>query len=81
MAACDGPCETFSIPRGAAIWFKIDQGGFYPDNGGHWASDVVVKTGAWSGVKIPPNLKPGPYLIRHEGIALHAAFDVGGAQL
>jgi lytic cellulose monooxygenase (C1-hydroxylating) len=31
-------------------------------------------------VRIPSNIRPGNYVLRHEILALHSAYDVGGAQ-
>lgn len=31
-------------------------------------------------MKIPSSVKPGNYVLRHEILALHSAYDVGGAQ-
>jgi cellulase len=61
------------------VFFKIDEAGWY--GGRNFATDVIAKTQQWSGVRIPRSLKPGAYLLRHEAIALHAAKDIGGAQL
>lgn len=55
-------------------WFKIDQMGMWGNNPNseNWGTATVLKTGKWSS-KIPSNLKPGNYLIRHELLALHQA--------
>ncbi|CAE7210419.1 unnamed protein product [Rhizoctonia solani] len=60
------------------VWFKIDEAGL---ENGKWAgTDVLLaQNGLWT-VKIPENLQPGQYLIRHEIIALHAAGSYPGAQ-
>ncbi|QRW24032.1 glycoside hydrolase family 61 protein [Rhizoctonia solani] len=60
------------------VWFKIDEAGL---ENGKWAgTDILLEqNGLWT-VKIPENLKPGQYLIRHEIIALHAAGSYPGAQ-
>ncbi|CAE6420012.1 unnamed protein product [Rhizoctonia solani] len=60
------------------VWFKIDEAGL---ENGKWAgTDVLLaQNGLWT-VKIPANLQPGQYLIRHEIIALHAAGSYPGAQ-
>jgi hypothetical protein len=49
----------------AEIWFKIDHAGKYED--GTWAADMFVPpNNQLYSVTIPPKLKPGQYLIRHE---------------
>jgi hypothetical protein len=57
-----------------ASWFKIDQMGMWGSvmNSNNWATAMVYKNLKWSS-KIPANLKPGNYLIRHELLALHQA--------
>ncbi|KAJ1300462.1 hypothetical protein OPQ81_005277 [Rhizoctonia solani] len=60
------------------VWFKIDEAGL--ENGKWAATDVLLaQNGLWT-VRIPENLQPGQYLIRHEIIALHAAGSYPGAQ-
>jgi cellulase len=47
---------------------------------GFWAADLLIaQAGAWS-VPIPAGLRPGAYVLRHEILALHSAYAVGGAQ-
>ncbi|KAH7326791.1 beta-1,4-endoglucanase [Rhizoctonia solani] len=60
------------------VWFKIDEAGL---ENGKWAgTDILLaQNGLWT-VKIPENLQPGQYIIRHEIIALHAAGSYPGAQ-
>ncbi|KAF6810794.1 glycoside hydrolase family 61 protein [Colletotrichum sojae] len=55
-------------------WFKIDQMGLWGNNlnSENWGTAIVLKQLKWSS-KIPRNLKPGNYLIRHELLALHQA--------
>ncbi|KAF8757798.1 Glycoside hydrolase [Rhizoctonia solani] len=60
------------------VWFKIDEAGL--DNGKWAGTDVLLsQNGLWT-VKIPQNLQPGQYLMRHEIIALHGAQNYPGAQ-
>ncbi|KAL2277900.1 hypothetical protein FJTKL_15038 [Diaporthe vaccinii] len=63
FSACDGKGKS---------WFKIDQMGMYapPLSGDSWGTAIVVDKLKWSS-KIPTNLAPGNYLIRHELLALH----------
>lgn len=81
MAACNGPCESFQ-PENEKVWFKIYESGF--TNGTYQIGDQYVPwdiafgagwkqhsytNNGWS-VKIPENLRPGNYLIRHEVIMI-----------
>jgi hypothetical protein len=80
MANCNGPCET--IDKTTLKWFKIDQGGLISGASppGTWATDTLIaNNNSWT-VTIPPTLKTGNYVLRHEIIALHAAGSSGGAQ-
>lgn len=81
MAPCNGSCEDFTPTADDVVWFKISEGGFHPEpqewyekpnigNGGAWDQSVWTKPGnVWS-TKIPKDLKPGNYLIRHELIMI-----------
>ena len=80
MYKCAG---SFSSCDGSGSgWFKIDEGGFHGD-GTKVFLDTEVPSGwdiaklvggnkSWSS-KVPQNLAPGNYLVRHELIALHQA--------
>lgn len=48
-----------------AVWFKVHHEGKYAD--GKWAATEAIekKNGTYT-FRIPPNLLPGQYLIRHE---------------
>ena len=59
-------------------WFKIDHAGLNSD--GTWISDTIIKNNSTWTVTIPKELKPGPYLIRHELLALHSSSQINGAQ-
>ncbi|KAG7291087.1 hypothetical protein NEMBOFW57_001097 [Staphylotrichum longicolle] len=72
-------------------WTKVDDG--LPamelkkgagENGGipgqMWATDVMIAANNSWQVEIPKGLKSGPYVLRHETIALHFAGKKGGAQ-
>ncbi|KAI0769358.1 glycoside hydrolase family 61 protein [Trametes elegans] len=67
-------------PGTDAVWFKIDEAGKTAD--GKWAATDILSAddSIWT-ITIPPKLKAGQYLIRHEIIALHGAFDYPGAQV
>ncbi|KAL2016975.1 hypothetical protein VTK56DRAFT_2809 [Thermocarpiscus australiensis] len=55
-------------------WFKIDQMGLFGTQltSNDWGTALVVQNLKWSS-RIPKNLAPGNYLIRHELLALHQA--------
>lgn len=76
LANCGGSCSNVS--KTSLKWFKIAQKGF---NKGAWGSDELVRNGNKWKVTIPKDLAPGNYVLRHEIIALHGAFDLNGAQL
>ena len=59
-------------------WFKIDHAGLNAD--GTWVSDTIIKNNNTWAVTIPKELKPGPYLMRHELLALHSSSQPNGAQ-
>ncbi|KAI0718971.1 glycoside hydrolase family 61 protein [Cerioporus squamosus] len=66
-------------PGTDAVWFKIDESGKTAD--GKWAAtDLLTASNSIYTFTIPPKLKAGQYIIRHEIIALHSAFDQYGAQ-
>jgi hypothetical protein len=77
MASC-GPVTCDKFNQADAQWFKIDQVGRKPNNG-EWVQQDLMNGGVAS-VKIPQNIAPGNYLIRHEIIALHLATSLGGAE-
>jgi len=65
-------------------FFKIDDAGFLykggDDGGGYWAVDAMVERNNSYMIEIPPTLKPGFYVLRHELVALHYANKPDGAQ-
>ncbi|KAL1837890.1 hypothetical protein VTJ49DRAFT_3276 [Mycothermus thermophilus] len=80
MYKCPG---SFSSCDGSgAGWFKIDEAGFHGDGrtvfldterpSGWDIAKLVGGNKGWTS-KIPQNLAPGNYLVRHELIALHQA--------
>lgn len=80
LAACGDDCTT--VDKTKLLFNKIDEGGLieYKDSPGYWASDeLIANNNSWT-VTIPSNIAPGKYILRHDTIALHAAFDVGGSQ-
>ncbi|TFK28286.1 hypothetical protein FA15DRAFT_701176 [Coprinopsis marcescibilis] len=76
MAKCGTPgCSAWKGDTGAP-WFKISQETY----DGEWPSNKLARGGFTSDVRIPANIEPGDYLLRHELIALHGATQLGGAQ-
>ncbi|KAF4573492.1 Lytic polysaccharide monooxygenase AA9 [Pleurotus pulmonarius] len=66
-------------PGSSAVWFKVHEAGKTAD--GKWAAtDILTENNSIYTFTIPPNLRPGQYIIRHEIIALHSAFAYPGAQ-
>ncbi|KAI1190736.1 lytic polysaccharide monooxygenase [Nemania serpens] len=83
LAACDGDCVT--ADKTALKWFKIEERGqvAYGAGGGTtgvWATDELIAAGGDWTVRIPATIRAGNYVLRHEILALHSAYDVGGAQ-
>ncbi|KIX04284.1 uncharacterized protein Z518_05151 [Rhinocladiella mackenziei CBS 650.93] len=80
LASCGDDCTT--VDKTKLLFNKIDEAGLVDgsDPPGHWASDdMIANNNSWV-VTIPSSIAPGKYVLRHETIALHSAFDVGGAQ-
>ncbi|KAJ3574882.1 hypothetical protein NP233_g1472 [Leucocoprinus birnbaumii] len=77
MAKC--PTNDCSVWKGdsGSPWFKIQQSVYA---NGEWASDTLAKSNFTYNVRIPANIAPGAYLLRHENLALHGAANLGGAQ-
>ncbi|TPX11334.1 uncharacterized protein E0L32_001152 [Thyridium curvatum] len=74
MFKCPGEFGSSCTGAGKG-WFKIDQLGLIgagPLNSNNWGTALVMKNLKWSS-RIPANLAPGNYLIRHELLALHQA--------
>ncbi|KAF1995350.1 lytic polysaccharide monooxygenase [Amniculicola lignicola CBS 123094] len=85
MARCpDSGCQNYET-KGAAVWFKIHEDGLHSTNA-DWLKNVWGVTPLISypnsgyTYKIPKCLKAGYYIVRHETVSLHGAYDVGGAQ-
>lgn len=81
LASCgDAGCET--VDKTSLKFFKIDEVGLIDGSvsPGTWGSDqLIANNNSWL-VEIPPTIAPGFYVLRHEMIALHQAFDANGAQ-
>ncbi|KAJ3555081.1 hypothetical protein NM688_g2773 [Phlebia brevispora] len=80
IAECVGGCASFVGDTGN-VWVKIDQDQYNPYRGDiPWGENVIrLETQVYS-VHIPEGLKPGEYLLRHEILGLHVAYQVMGAQ-
>lgn len=79
LASCNGPCET--VDKNSLKFFKIDGFGLVSGSDpGYWADDVLMANGLSWLVKIPEDIAPGNYVLRHEIIALHGANQANGAQ-
>lgn len=74
-----------SVDKTKLSFFKIDNSspafvGEGDGPPGDWATDVLIShNNSWL-LEVPPTLKPGPYVLRHELIALHYANKPDGAQ-
>ncbi|KAF9526388.1 glycoside hydrolase family 61 protein [Crepidotus variabilis] len=67
-------------PGTSAVWFKVAQTG--KNSAAQWAAPtLLVNANSIYTFTIPPKLKAGQYIIRHEIIALHAAYTYPGAQV
>lgn len=81
LAPCgNGGCT--SVDKTTLRFFRIDAVGLLDGSNppGRWASDEMVNNNnSWT-VKIPDNIAPGQYVLRHETIALHSAGQENGAQ-
>ncbi len=80
MASCNGKCST--VDKTTLEFFKIDEAGLISDttSPGTWASDeLIANNNSWS-ITIPTGIASGPYVLRHEIIALHGAGSSDGAQ-
>lgn len=84
LARCSNDdCTT--VDKTTLEWFKIAETGqieLGKGNGatGRWAPDILFDTDFTWTVKIPSEIAPGSYVLRHEILALHSAYAEGGAQ-
>ncbi|CAE7197463.1 unnamed protein product [Rhizoctonia solani] len=66
-------------PGTSAVWFKVAEQGLV---NGKWAATDILKANNWVySFTIPASLAPGQYIVRHELIALHAAWAYPGVQV
>ncbi|OBT73677.1 hypothetical protein VF21_06221 [Pseudogymnoascus sp. 05NY08] len=80
LASCNGACE--SVDKTTLKFFKIGEEGLIDGSNapGNWASDkLIANSNTWVAT-IPADIAPGNYVLRHEIIALHSAYDANGAQ-
>lgn len=80
LASCNGECST--VDKTTLEFFKIDELGLISDttSPGTWASDnLIANNNSWV-ITIPSTIAAGPYVLRHEIIALHSAGSLDGAQ-
>lgn len=79
LAPCNGPCQN--VNKADLRFFKITGLGIIePGSPGYYAADQLIDNdNAWV-VKIPANIAPGHYVLRHEILALHGAGSPDGAQ-
>ncbi|SPN98653.1 related to cel1 protein precursor [Cephalotrichum gorgonifer] len=80
MARCpDDGCDNWE-PGTDAVWFKIQEEG-RDGTSNNWAvTPLMTDVNAGVEYTIPACIKPGYYLVRHEIIALHSAWEYPGAQ-
>jgi cellulase len=80
LANCGDSCET--VDKTTLEFFKIDEVGLIDGSSGPgtWGSDELrANNNSWL-VTIPGGIAPGFYVLRHEIIALHSAYQADGAQ-
>ena len=95
LARCDGEAGCGGVNKTELRWTKVDdsapvmeisKGGAgegatpFGVPGYKWATDVLIASNNSWQVGIPAGLEPGPYVLRHEIIALHFAGKKDGAQ-
>ncbi|KAK6225527.1 endoglucanase II (glycosyl hydrolase family 61) [Colletotrichum tabaci] len=78
LAKVDDAVSANRNPKGALDWFKISEKGLGDD--GVWAVDELIADDGWYNFTVPSCVAPGQYLMRVEILALHGAYDQGGAQ-
>ena len=63
----------------SAVWFKVQENG-RQGTSNVWGSTPLQKAGGSATYTIPKCIAAGYYLVRHEILALHAAYQYPGAQ-
>lgn len=82
LAPCEGTSDGCgSVDKTKLGWTKIDNSDtVMVDQPRQWSTDVMISNNnSWT-VHVPSGLAPGPYVLRHETIALHFAKDLDMAQ-
>ncbi|PIA13009.1 hypothetical protein COEREDRAFT_19994, partial [Coemansia reversa NRRL 1564] len=78
-----GPCLVYMAPMSSNgkgdVWFKIFEEGYDKANN-NWCSEHVIDANGQLDIPLTADIADGEYLLRAEIIALHTAFDVGGAE-
>lgn len=76
----DGERRQETVDKTKLRFFKIQEAGFLDPAKDLWAANVLTaNNNSWL-VRIPTDIAPGNYVLRHEIIALHAAGQANGAQ-
>ncbi|PSK56750.1 hypothetical protein B9Z65_6374 [Elsinoe australis] len=83
LARCPGSCTN--VNPNDLKFFKIAHSGLLKNPNAsstdlYWAANKVRDNQNNAVVKIPTNIKAGNYVLRHEIIALHSAFNETGVQ-
>ncbi|OTA65412.1 lytic polysaccharide monooxygenase [Hypoxylon sp. EC38] len=78
LAKCNGPCETADKTK--LNFFKIGEAGWIDKASDLWAANILTNNNNSWLIRIPEDIAPGNYVLRHEIIALHAAGNANGAQ-
>ncbi|TGZ78401.1 hypothetical protein EX30DRAFT_343302 [Ascodesmis nigricans] len=76
LANCNGDCSKADPTT--LSFFKIQHAGL--SSSGRWASDDIIAAGSTVDARIPADIAPGNYILRHELLALHSAHTENGAQ-
>jgi hypothetical protein len=76
-------CSDF-LGTTSRSWFKIEEAGVVPyayaSSGLDWATQIMYDAGNTWNITVPKCLPDGPYLIRHETMAIQDSNVRGGAQ-
>jgi len=74
-----GPCLVYLSADNGQTWFKIFESGYDTSTMQFCVIDLINNKGVLTAT-IPSDIAPGNYILRGEIIALHEAFQLGGAQ-
>ncbi|KAG8624029.1 hypothetical protein KVT40_009005 [Elsinoe batatas] len=83
LAKCPGSCTT--VNPADLKFFKIHHSGLLKNPNAtskdlYWAANKLRDNKDQANIKLPLNIAPGNYVLRHEIIALHSAFNLTGVQ-